>query len=677
MDNKLFMIDLFCGAGGVSEGAIQAGFIPVFSSDINSDVEKTYKNRHKQLGLIQGENAFFLREDIRNLNGETIFTELNKLNYNKEFKPNEISLVFGGPSCFVGDTLILTINGYKKIKNLCSNDFVLSHDGKYHQVLKLINQGEKELYQIETDMYDMLHTTLEHKFYVKRKNEKPCWKTVKDLENSFNDFYVGTCYHINESYSNFDFNKISIQEISNKNYEFPKEIFSLTRENTKLILDKIFDNKSTITVENKMVALSLQHLILKGYKKGCSIKHTKCINYDDKNNIIGEWNYYKLKILNNCLIDDNYCWYPIKNITNLNKKDIVFDITVKESHSFLANNCIVHNCQGFSMIGKREKNDPRNMLFKEYIRVISEIRPKYAVMENVVGFMSFSFINFEGLDGEIYPNGSTAPNILRNEFNKIGYKTLEPKILLASDYGVPQNRKRVIFIAYKEDQKEPNYPKPTHENKLTLYDGIADLNLGVITNKYQYESIRGRTPNFKTNLPIVQNENKNHEIPVHTSLIKERFSLYKEGENTAQLRERIKNNGIDISNKPNLISLFENVDNIVDIVDKFKNANVSDDEINILLTKKNIRTRLCKNKPSNTVLTIADDYISPFKDRTFTVRELARLQSFDDSFEFLGKRTTGGNKRKIEVPQYTQVGNAVPPLMAKAICLEIKKCLEN
>ena len=82
-----------------------------------------------------------------------------------------------------------------------------------------------------------------------------------------------------------------------------------------------------------------------------------------------------------------------------------------------------------------------------------------------------------------------------------------------------------------------------------------------------------------------------------------------------------------------------------------------------------------RNKPCNTVVTIADDFISPFYNRTFTVRELARLQSFDDSFEFLGKRTTGGAKRKTEVPQYSQVGNAVPPLLAKAICLEIKKCL--
>src|SRR5699024_6542266 len=70
-------------------------------------------------------------------------------------------------------------------------------------------------------------------------------------------------------------------------------------------------------------------------------------------------------------------------------------------------------------------------------------------------------------------------------------------------------------------------------------------------------------------------------------------------------------------------------------------------------------------------VTLPDDFINPYFDRVLTVREIARIQSFDDSFEFIGKRTTGGTKRKQEVPQYTQVGNAVPPLLAKAIAQEV------
>jgi DNA (cytosine-5)-methyltransferase 1 len=76
---------------------------------------------------------------------------------------------------------------------------------------------------------------------------------------------------------------------------------------------------------------------------------------------------------------------------------------------------------------------------------------------------------------------------------------------------------------------------------------------------------------------------------------------------------------------------------------------------------------------SSTIMTIADDYIHYSNPRALTVREMARLQSFDDSFVFQGKRSTGGNKRKFEVPQFTLVGNAVPPLMARAVALEILK----
>jgi len=135
--------------------------------------------------------------------------------------------------------------------------------------------------------------------------------------------------------------------------------------------------------------------------------------------------------------------------------------------------------------------------------------------------------------------------------------------------------------------------------------------------------------------------------------------------------------GIDLTDKPKLIEHIANKSNLSEkeIIDKFSRGDVDSKLIQLLLTKKNMRRRLSSDEPSGTVLTIPDDYISPFENRTLTVRESARLQSFDDSFEFLGKRTTGGKRRRIEVPQYSQVGNAVPPLLAKAVALELKKVL--
>lgn len=153
--------------------------------------------------------------------------------------------------------------------------------------------------------------------------------------------------------------------------------------------------------------------------------------------------------------------------------------------------------------------------------------------------------------------------------------------------------------------------------------------------------------------------------------------MFNQGESGSMLRKRIKEQGIDITGKNALIQLCcEKLNMQADEVDNlFRNVNAPDDAIDILLTKKNIRQRLDSTEPSPTVVTLPDDYINPWEARTISVREMARCQSFDDSFEFLGKRTTGGLKRRVEVPQCTQVGNAVPPLLAKAVADEIMRVL--
>lgn len=346
------------------------------------------------------------------------------------------------------------------------------------------------------------------------------------------------------------------------------------------------------------------------------------------------------------------------------------------------------SCQGFSMSGRRDPKDPRNLLFREYVRVISEVKPKYIVLENVTGFMTMPFFKFKGIDGEVYPDGTVTPVLLRSELKKIGYETLEPRILNAADYNVPQRRPRAIFLGYRKGLKPPEYPEPTtHTKQLTITDAIADLivdpNIKEGVNpklrKFQKQSIAGRTPSVKTGKPIRSKEYKNTELPKVTAVVEQRFALFQQGETGSKLRKRIKDQGINLKNYPALLQLCSSKLNISpnDVIKHFRNpAVITEDDLDILLTKKNIRTRYSENEPAPTVVTIADDYISPWEPRTFSVREMARCQSFDDSFEFLGKRTTGGLRRRVEIPQYTQVGNAVPPLLAKAICEEIKKVLE-
>ena len=117
------------------------------------------------------------------------------------------------------------------------------------------------------------------------------------------------------------------------------------------------------------------------------------------------------------------------------------------------------------------------MLFGEYVRVVNEIKPKYIVLENVEGFVDMQFIGYKGITGIEYPDGSVTPFILRSELSEIGYDTLEPRILNAADYGVPQRRNRIIFIGYRRGLTPPQYPEPTvkpHE-QLSLLDAIGDL----------------------------------------------------------------------------------------------------------------------------------------------------------------------------------------------------------
>ena len=326
-----------------------------------------------------------------------------------------------------------------------------------------------------------------------------------------------------------------------------------------------------------------------------------------------------------------------------------------------------------------------NKLFKEYVRVIDEVKPDYVVLKSVEGFCDLKLHDFEGLQGDIY-DSNVVPDILEEELDLIGYDMLNPRCLNAANYGVPQRRNRIIVMAYKKGMMAPRYPRATHDenNFVSVQDAIGDLiqdanikdKVNPVPSQYQLDSIRGRTPDVDGN-PIASNEITNNDFPRHFDLVKERFSLFEEGENGTNLRNRIKAEGIDLSDKPKLLEHVQNKSTLTknEIISKFKNADVNDELLDVLLTRKIMKNRLNRNEPSVTIVSIPEDNISPFENRTLTVRESARLQSFDDSFEFLGRRTTNGSRRRY-VTQYFQVGDAVPPLLAKAIAKEILKVIE-
>lgn len=392
------------------------------------------------------------------------------------------------------------------------------------------------------------------------------------------------------------------------------------------------------------------------------------------------------------LIQGKNTWFERADICDLTGADIykhILELEVFQNKKIPEIDLMIGgpSCQGFSRAGRRDKSDPRNMLFGEYVRIINETKPKYIILENVVGFSDMQFIDYKGITGIEYPDGSVTPFILRSELKEIGYDTLEPRVLNAADYGVPQRRNRIIFIGYKQGLTPPKYPEATvtPENYLTLKDAIGDLITDSKLRKkknpkisqYQIDSNNGRTPTIKGTPISAPTKTMNNELSGIHDYIEERFSLFMQGESSANLKKRIMEFGINLSNKPALLNLCcekLKLDSET-VISLFENGMATKEQVDILLTKKNIRQRFSENQPSSTVVTIPDDYISPWESRTFSVREMARCQSFDDSFEFLGKRTTGGLKRRVEVPQYTQVGNAVPPLLAKAIATEIIKVL--
>ena len=331
-------------------------------------------------------------------------------------------------------------------------------------------------------------------------------------------------------------------------------------------------------------------------------------------------------------------------------------------------------CQGFSTVGRvkiaslvREGkwnhlkvahpgfiDDPRNELYREFMRVVRDLKPLFVVMENVLGMMN-------------YRNGETVREIIGN-FEMLGYRA-KAKVLNAADYGVPQIRKRIIFVATRIKNAQIRFPEPMYSGMddekpalpayldegdpkkdflrpyMTVREAIGDLpdpvpgRSGLADFPLSYDKpplseyqrfMRewgGGPPDGKIH---------NHIARQHSDRDVWTFQMLKEGQCWRDLPDEIRR-------------LYGYRDDIFQ--DKIK--------------------RLRGDRPSWTITAhLHKDgymYIHPAQPRSITVREAARLQGFPDRFIFMGSRTD----------QFKQVGNSVPPLMAQAVALEIRKVLEE
>lgn len=261
-------------------------------------------------------------------------------------------------------------------------------------------------------------------------------------------------------------------------------------------------------------------------------------------------------------------------------------------------------CQGFSISGKRNPNDPRNKLYQSFVSFVEYFKPKAFVMENVPNLIAMN-------KGEV-------KNQIIEEFEYLGY-TVVYKVILASDHGVPQNRKRVFFIGLL-NQKEFKFPDGCFlEKKINSAEAISDLPENEVADASEYQSLP-----FSEYQKTMRRESCgifNHQITKHTEKTINTIALVPDGGNYKNLPKELQ---------------------------QTRKVNIA-------------WTRLNSQKPSFTIDTGHNHHFHYKFNRVPTARESARIQSFPDSFIFSGKKND----------QLKQIGNAVPPIIGNIIGKEL------
>ena len=268
------------------------------------------------------------------------------------------------------------------------------------------------------------------------------------------------------------------------------------------------------------------------------------------------------------------------------------------------------------------------------------------------------------------------------------YKINEPIVLLSSDYGVPQNRERVVFIGCRNDQELiTEIPATVSDTeKVKVYEALWDLDMignGEIVKSYRKPKTIEKLEPLKLLREIDGKPSTNGKTFSEWSRIgrlSHRFVFDQAPfyvQNLKELRHSGKYKKMELFNHQSS-QQNDMVRQRLEIIARHGDYDDAKGELKEkgLDSQKRNYVVLNPEGQSPTVCTMPDDFIHYSAFRPTTVREMARLQSFDDSFVFQGKRQTGGNNRQSEIPQYTLVGNAVPPLMAKAIANEILKHLK-
>lgn len=315
-------------------------------------------------------------------------------------------------------------------------------------------------------------------------------------------------------------------------------------------------------------------------------------------------------------------------------------------------------CQGFSMAGKRNPADPRNSATEHYLALVALLKPTFLVIENVAGFnIKFDELSTDDGGRRAVENGKSYAQYITTRLSSIGY-TVSRGMVNCADFGVPQNRHRYLMICQLQD-------KPRTSPNL-----LSEL----LSEKNSYVKRLGLSKSIpvSTKRAIGDLETRKHKLVVSKdSLMRTMWEISYCPPRSMNAYLRLMRHP-KLKKVPNSLRLAHHKRTTVDSMRRMQSICrpgkcLSAKERSSIGRLKHSTTVLDPQSPAPTITTLPDDIIHYSEPRILTVRENARLQSFPDWFEFLGKYTTGGKQRKHDCPRYTQVGNAVPPLLSRAI----------
>lgn len=376
-------------------------------------------------------------------------------------------------------------------------------------------------------------------------------------------------------------------------------------------------------------------------------------------------------------------------------------------------------CQSFSMAGKRERDNDKNSLPWEFARFVEMVQPKLVLLENVTGILRA----FKDDSGKSFHAWYEVAKV----FASIGYLPLCLHVN-ARMVGVAQNRPRFIMVGIRHDHyikissRLTSMESEIFSESETFFGLVkkygADLPFGNLgywdSNKKEHLAIFEKTflkklicnkevsvkdalDDLKINNPtepssFVRNLNstfsflkrkdtlKNHELRNNSDIVRRRFRIYQilqllnDKSVAKSVFDILKGNSTFLSDDSwKKLSRFDFLQHNNEL-QCFSEKSALEKYLLEHPTRKQTQKALTPNTPAPAALSIPDDacHYDEHELRVLTVREMARIQSFPDNFEFRSKVTTGGQMRKFEVPQYTQVGNAVPPLLGRALGETIK-----